>query len=223
MSVLCYPRRPNHYLSADDVCYLPSTFRTIVQTLRTRAAPCYTAGMKRVLLTGMSGTGKSTLICALAARGYKAVDTDTDEWSTWVSAPSQADRSGPGVERDWIWREDRLHRLLTTADADVLFVSGCKSNQGAFYPQFDHVVLLSVPIPVLLERLTTRTTNRYGKQPAERARVLEYVQTVEPLLRRGASLEVDTQAPVEQVLATILRHVLADARAGERNGVYDRP
>ena len=37
--------------------------------------------MKRILLTGMSGTGKSTLISELAARGYKAVDVDCDEFS----------------------------------------------------------------------------------------------------------------------------------------------
>ena len=161
----------------------------------TTSRPCYTAGMKRVLLTGMSGTGKSTLICALAARGYKAIDTDTDEWSTWVTVLATLTSSGAGEERDWVWREDRIQRLLSTEDADVLFVSGCKSNQGKFYAQFDHVVLLSAPVPVLLERLATRTTNPYGKHPDERARVLEYVRTVEPLLRRTASLEVDTRAP----------------------------
>jgi hypothetical protein len=78
--------------------------------------------MKRVLLTGMSGTGKSTVIRALAARGYKAVDTDTEEWLTWVTVPRSPDRAGAGVERDWVWREDRMQRLLTTADADVLLV-----------------------------------------------------------------------------------------------------
>jgi adenylate kinase family enzyme len=41
--------------------------------------------VKRVLLTGMSGTGKSSLIVELAARGYKAVDVDSDEWSEWVA------------------------------------------------------------------------------------------------------------------------------------------
>ena len=35
--------------------------------------------MRRVLLTGMSGTGKSTVIRALSARGFKAVDTE-DGW-----------------------------------------------------------------------------------------------------------------------------------------------
>jgi len=147
----------------------------------------------------MSGVGKSTLIRELSARGYKAIDTDTDEWSEWVIDAG---------ELDWVWREDRIHRLLSTADAEVLFVSGCKSNQGKFYARFDHVVLLSAPSPVLVERLATRTTNLYGKHPDEIAQVLEYVRTVEPLLRRTASLEIDTSASLEQVIETILSLVL---------------
>src|SRR5437016_2143519 len=159
--------------------------------------------MKRVLLTGMSGTGKSTLIRALAARGYKAIDTDSDAWSVWATVPSDADASGAPAELDWVWREDRIQRLLSTEDADVLFVSGCKSNQGKFYPQFDHIVLLSAPTQLLVGRLATRSTNAYGKQPDELARILRHLQTVEPRLRRAASLEVDTSAPVERVIAAI--------------------
>jgi energy-coupling factor transporter ATP-binding protein EcfA2 len=37
--------------------------------------------MKRILLTGMSGTGKSSVIRELAGLGYKAIDADSDEWS----------------------------------------------------------------------------------------------------------------------------------------------
>ncbi len=160
-----------------------------------------------MLLTGMSGTGKSTLIRALAARGYKAIDTDTEAWSIWVTVPGDSDRPGASAEPDWIWREDRIQRLLSTEDADVLFVSGCKSNQGRFYAQFDHIVLLSAPAPLLMERLATRTTNPYGKHPDELARILRHLHTVEPLLRRTASLEVDTSAPVDQVIETILDHL----------------
>ena len=123
--------------------------------------------------------------------------------------------TGSVEEPDWIWREDRIEHLLASDDADLLFVSGCKSNQGKFYGQFDHVVLLSAPVHVLVERLATRTTNPYGKNPAELARILGHVRTVEPLLRRTASLEVDTSAPVEQVIETILGFVLTAGSTGE--------
>jgi shikimate kinase len=165
--------------------------------------------VKRVLLTGMSGTGKSTLISALAARGYKAVDADCDEFSEWVAVRSAADIPGSPVEpdRDWVWREDRIYELLSHEDADVLFLSGCAPNMGKFLPQFDHVVLLSAPAAVIVERLRTRTNNPYGKQPAEVARVLDLLETIEPLLRRAAGHEIDTSAALDDVVATVLQLV----------------
>lgn len=46
--------------------------------------------VKRVLLTGMPGTGKSSVIGELAALGYKAIDTD-DGWcepKDWRPGPA---------------------------------------------------------------------------------------------------------------------------------------
>src|SRR6266850_1431084 len=149
--------------------------------------------MKRVLLTGMSGTGKSTLIRELSARGYKAVDADSDEWSEWVDYIATPGEPGSPVEpdRDWMWREDRIQGLLSVEDANTLFVSGCAKNMVKFYPQFDRIVLLSAPAAVIVERLATRTNNSYGKRPDEVARVLSLLQTIEPLLRKDAGYEVD--------------------------------
>jgi dephospho-CoA kinase len=165
--------------------------------------------VKRILLTGMSGAGKSTLIGELAARGYKAVDADCDEFSEWVECSDDPSVAGSPVEanRDWVWRADRIQALLSTADADVLFLSGCASNMGQFLSQFDHIVLLSAPADVIIERLKTRTNNPYGKHPDEVARVLALQETVEPLLRRAAGYEIDTSARLDDVVASLLRLV----------------
>jgi hypothetical protein len=83
-----------------------------------------------------------------------AVDTDYGGLSELVSVPTDELTSlDPGL--DWVWREDRIQDLLSTADANVLFLGGCAPNQGKFYPQFDHIILLTAPASLIVERLST--------------------------------------------------------------------
>lgn len=70
----------------------------------------------------------------------------------------------PDGSSDWVWREQAITDLLAGHNQDSLFVAGCKTNQGQFYPQFDHIVLLSAPADVLLARIATRTNNPYGNR-----------------------------------------------------------
>ncbi|MGO9079187.1 MAG: AAA family ATPase [Streptosporangiaceae bacterium] len=147
--------------------------------------------MAKILVTGMSGTGKSTVLRLLGARGHRVVDTDTDQWSRWVRLPDGA--------ADWIWREDAITGLLDGHQHGHLFVAGCKTNQGLFYARFDHIVLLSAPAEIVLARIESRDTNPYGKHPGERALILRHLAEVEPLLRATATAEIDASAPASQV------------------------
>jgi len=164
--------------------------------------------MSRVLLTGLSGTGKSTLIEQFAALGYKAVDLDSDEWSEWVEVhfdgePTAGD-SPVERNRDWVWREERVHALLSLQETGILFAAGCASNMAKFRLQFDHIVLLTAPAAVTVERLLTRDNNQYGKRPEELARVLAQHEVIEPRLRTLAHHEIDTSASLDEVVRKIL-------------------
>jgi hypothetical protein len=143
----------------------------------------------------MSGTGKSTLLAVLATRGYWTVDTDHGDYLETVGGES-------------LWVETRIDELLSAEDPrGLLFVQGTTRNQVMFYPRFDHVVLLSAPRDVIVDRVRTRTNNSFGRRPGEIAAILEDLAEVEPLLRAAATLEVVTTVPVEAVADAVLAHV----------------
>ena len=82
--------------------------------------------MAVILVTGMSGAGKSTALAELARRGHRVVDTDEADWSEDVPL------AHGGTER--LWREDKMNALLAEHVVGTLFISGCVANQGLFLP-----------------------------------------------------------------------------------------
>lgn len=143
----------------------------------------------------MSGAGKSTALTLLEKRGYQVVDTDVGGWIENIPRPD-----GTGVEPQW--REDRIDALIAEHElsGEPLFIAGTVCNQGRFYPRFDEVVLFSAPSEVLLERVTNRETNPFGKTADERDRIIADTATIEPLLRATATMEIDTRTPLTEVI-----------------------
>ena len=94
--------------------------------------------------TGMSETGKSNVIQALAARGYKAVDTD-DGWREPL--PDGRQRWARGRHRPAPGHRSRRRAVRRR----------CEENLARFHPQFDVIILFSAPAEVLVERLVSRT------------------------------------------------------------------
>jgi dephospho-CoA kinase len=142
--------------------------------------------MVAILVTGMSGVGKSTVLGELARRGFDTVDTDYGDWILMVDGEP-------------LWDEALVAALLSTPRDGPLFIQGTVANQGRFYDRFHAVVLLSAPVDVVFERLRTRTTNDFGKTPAERSKIARDIENVEPLLRAGATHELDTTRSVSEV------------------------
>ena len=144
----------------------------------------------RVLITVVSGTGKSSLVLELRRRGFVAYDADDD---------GLTEPKGDGT---WAWRIERIRSVLDDQHADLLFLAGCSEEQSRF--RFDYTVVLTAPDDVIVERLRTRTSNPFGRAPAERRRVLDDKSWVEPLLRRVADLTVETAIPTADVADAVL-------------------
>jgi hypothetical protein len=156
--------------------------------------------MSRILVTGISGTGKSSALAELGRRGYRVVDTDDPGWREYrpYAAPDELHRG------EWLWLEGRMKRLLDSTDARSLFVAGCAANQSRFYDRFDAVVLLTAPADVILDRVARRPTNDYGKTPLERAMILDDLANIEPVLRACCTHELDAAGPLADVVADLI-------------------
>jgi dephospho-CoA kinase len=148
--------------------------------------------MRRILVTGMSGTGKSSALERLRRLGFRTIDTDEGDWTEW-SEPAGG----------YVWCEERIAELLANDAGPSLYVSGTVSNQGRFYDRFDAVVLLSAPANILLSRITARTSNSYGKTAAQRAMVLRDLAETEPRLRRTCTHEIDATQPLADVVTQL--------------------
>lgn len=135
----------------------------------------------KILITGMSGTGKTSVLEELARRGWDVVDSDDPAWKV------------PDHLGDMVWDAEAITTLLNAPrDRRPLAVQGTVSNQGRFYDLFDAVVCLVAPIEVMLERVSLRTNNPYGKSAAEWAEIVANRERFQEALMRGADLVIDT-------------------------------
>jgi hypothetical protein len=123
----------------------------------------------------------------LRRRGHRTLDTDYDDW----------------VLADGTWDEPRMGRFLQ--EHRDSFVSGTVEDQRRFYDRFEHVALLSAPAAVILQRVAARSHNPYGKSALEPDEIREYLRSVEPLLRSGATLELDARLAVTELADALVR------------------
>ncbi|MBB6372485.1 AAA family ATPase [Chryseobacterium shigense] len=151
--------------------------------------------MKSIYITGMSGTGKSSVIQHLSEKGFTAIDTDYGDWK---------ELSLSGDTPEWLLKEEKIKKSVSKPLISPVFIAGCCSNQVNLYPFFDHILLLSSSIETILERVSTRTSNPYGQLPHERDEIIWNFENIQPLLQEGADFEFNTEVmTVEEIAASL--------------------
>jgi hypothetical protein len=168
--------------------------------------------MSAVLVTGGSGSGKTTVAAALAGRGLLSLDADTDPelagWTDPAGRPAEPDLDWLERHR-WVWDLARLDRLLAAAAPRTLFVCGNAGNLTEAWDRFARVYLLSVDEPTMLSRLTEPSRDHdFGRLGAEREWLRGWVPRYEARMRALGAVEIDARRSLDHVVAV----VLADCR-----------
>ncbi len=168
----------------------------------------------RYYVTGVSGTGKSTIAEELNKRGIVAIDQDSDEYElcSWKHTETMEDavfEYGIGKAfleaHDYYCDVEKLKRLLDTAKGPA-FVLGVSANQDEYLDLFDKVFLLHCSEETFIKRINARTTNDFGKHESEREHLLGWYKELERGLMDKGAIVIDTEGPVEGVIEEILRH-----------------
>ena len=142
--------------------------------------------MKRILLTGMSGVGKSTVLQRLAADGILCVDLD-DGWMCDVD-------SEPMINLP------RVHRFIQAHQNESVVFAGCAMNQRKL--DVDCTVLLTAT-PTLMKARIEQRDNPFGKDEPTWQKILEDKARFEPVLIASSDVVIDTEQPLEQTVAQI--------------------
>ncbi|HET7014361.1 MAG TPA: hypothetical protein VFI65_10650 [Streptosporangiaceae bacterium] len=165
-----------------------------------------------MLVTGISGAGKSTIASEFARRGLAVLESDEDPWlarfvdceGAVVEEPEAPDLAWL-TEHFWNWDPARLDELIRAAAPSMLYVCGGADNQIELANRFTHVILLEIDEPTMLARLDDPDRyNHWGRIGDTREFLRHRLRGYQEELRAHGAIPVDATQPIEQVVDAIL-------------------
>lgn len=169
-----------------------------------------------MLLTGIAGTGKSTIVKELNERGVISLDLhDIPSLFFWQDKETKEKVEYAPVEsREWFDTVDRLcdipklRGILSQYQNIVAAGTTSGSNQEELLSLFDRILLLQASPETLVHRMQTRINKSgYGKTKAEQDDNIEWQKEFDQeILSHGAtpvSTEGDLNDVVDKIIALV--------------------
>lgn len=170
----------------------------------------------KYLITGIAGTGKTSVVGELVQRGFKAYSTDEMPHVTCFEDRISGARFAKlekeeGRPRDfskyaWNWQAEGLQELL--ASSQTVFIGASVMNQYDFIDSFNKLFVLRIDEATLHHRLAARTNNEYGKHPDELMRILSLHEVRERAALEHGAIPIQSAQPLDKVADDILSHLI---------------
>jgi broad-specificity NMP kinase len=166
----------------------------------------------KTLITGVAGTGKSTIAIALRERGFFTVDfSDIKYMCFWqdVNTGERVEYS-PVDSKEWFADKKRICDIevlkeILAQQEEVVIAGVASGNDAEYLPLFDKVILLQCSAQDNVHRLQTRNNpSGYGKTKTEQEDNIEWQKNFDPRLLAYGAIPVSTEGELDKVVDKII-------------------
>jgi broad-specificity NMP kinase len=166
----------------------------------------------KVLITGIAGTGKSTIVKALNERGILAIDLhDVPGLMFWQNKVSKEKvEYSPIHSHEWFDTVDRICDIdklknILNEHEDIVVAGTAGDNQLEYFPLFNKIILLQSSPATLVHRMQTRINKSgYGKTKTEQDNNIEWQKEFDPFVLSKGAIPVNTEGEINKVVDKII-------------------
>lgn len=171
--------------------------------------------MAFIYITGIAGAGKSEVYKELKRRGFEVYGTDEDQLAGFydnqtnerlTNPPARAEDRTPEWRERYTWKLPRsvIEALKTKSINKDVYLCGVAANEEEYLDLFDKLIALEIDDKTLLDRVTNRTTNSFGKTPHEVQMIMDWQKQTKDYYAKYAYKILDATQPVENVVDQVL-------------------
>lgn len=168
--------------------------------------------MKKVFITGISGTGKTAIAEALKKRGINAIDMDMYDLCCWMNkldgkrVDYEAKLDKTFIDSHiWVCDIELLKKMLDTEDVVVML--GHPENTEEILPLFDKFILLQCKPETFLKRILERKDNDFGKDETAQQHLLDTYEKFEKEMLNKGAISINVDILLDEVVNNIVSEI----------------